>query len=132
MQTFSQKPEATQQATSPAGAAKFRSHAGQSHEVHSILHPRRSIENHAVDESPRSTAEGLDAVSPDPNSPDIGHDVRRIPVKPRMSGTIQMKRTTSEPGDPYEQEADGMAERMMRMPEPKLHRDGAFGGACTK
>jgi hypothetical protein len=35
---------------------------------------------------------------------------------------LQAKRTVSVPGDPYEREADRLAEKVLRMPEPALQR----------
>jgi hypothetical protein len=48
------------------------------------------------------------------------------------SGVVQAKLTVSPPGDPYEQEADRVAEAVMRMPEPgKAEGIGAFGSASV-
>jgi len=38
------------------------------------------------------------------------------------SGALQAKLRIGQPGDKYEQEADRVAERVMRMPEPQVHR----------
>jgi Domain of unknown function (DUF4157) len=50
--------------------------------------------------------------------------------------TAQMKLGVSRPGDPYEQEADRVAEQVMRMPEPELQRAcapcAAGGSPCPK
>lgn len=43
---------------------------------------------------------------------------------------IQPKLSVSQPDDPFEQEADRVAERVMRMPEPQLQRACACGGGC--
>src|SRR6266851_4176872 len=43
---------------------------------------------------------------------------------------IQTKLRISQPNDPYEREADHVAEQVMRMPEPRLQR--ACGGECAK
>jgi hypothetical protein len=39
-----------------------------------------------------------------------------------QTGAIQAKLAISQPGDPYEQEADRVAEQVMRMPEPTVQR----------
>jgi hypothetical protein len=49
---------------------------------------------------------------------------------------IQAKLTVSQPGDPYEQEADRVADEVMRMPEPgtvqrKCAACEAGGGTCA-
>ncbi len=72
-----------------------------------------------------------DAVSPAPVSTEsrFGHDFSRVrthTVMPQTRPTIQAKLTTGEPltvnapGDRYEQEADRVAEMVMRMPEPGI------------
>jgi hypothetical protein len=38
------------------------------------------------------------------------------------SGALQTKLTVNEPGDVYEQEADRVADQVMRMPDPVLQR----------
>lgn len=49
---------------------------------------------------------------------------------------IQPKLTVSQPGDPYEQEADRVADQVMRMPEPALQRTcatcAAGSASCPK
>jgi len=51
----------------------------------------------------------------------------------RLSYPLQAKLTVSEPGDQYEQEADRVAERVMRMPVPaiRLQRKCGCGGATA-
>ena len=44
---------------------------------------------------------------------------------------IQPKLSISHPNDPYEREADNIADRVMRMPEPQLQRACACGGSCS-
>ena len=46
------------------------------------------------------------------------------------SGLLQAKFSISHPDDPYEREADNIADRVMRMPEPQLQRACACGGSC--
>ncbi len=49
--------------------------------------------------------------------PFLGHSFGRVSVLP-----IQTKLTIGQPGDKHEQEADRVAEQVMRMPEPKIQR----------
>src|SRR5688572_28878160 len=53
-----------------------------------------------------------------------------------QSRTIQAKLSISQPGDIYEQEADRVAEHVMRMPEPAIQRAcapcAAGGAPCPK
>jgi len=53
-----------------------------------------------------------------------------------QSRTLQAKLTVSQPHDPYEQEADRVAEQVMRMPDPTIQRTcapcAAGGPPCPK
>lgn len=53
-----------------------------------------------------------------------------------LSHSVQAKLTVSQPGDPYEQEADRVADEVMRMPAPGLQRKCAAcdsgGGTCAE
>jgi hypothetical protein len=53
-----------------------------------------------------------------------------MPGHPGPLASIQRKLTVSSPGDIYEQEADRVAEQVMRMPEPQLPRTCPCGGGC--
>ncbi len=132
MRTFAEKPKATQQATSRKTTVPTRSYWGHSHEVNSILHLQRRIGNHAVQRLLQSNAEERNTILTDTPSPLFGHDFSRIPIHPPAAGAIQTKLAINTPGDEYEQEADRVADKVMRMPEPKLQRACACGGACPK
>ena len=62
----------------------------------------------------------------------FAHNFSRIPVHAPAPILIQPKLTVNTPGDIYEQEADQLAEQVMRMPEPQLQRACARGGDCAK
>lgn len=59
-------------------------------------------------------------------------DFSQIWAHPKSLGTIQTKLTVSPPGDIYEQEADRVAEQVMRMPEPQREHACACGGGCPE
>ena len=48
----------------------------------------------------------------------LAHDFSRIPVSAPVRGKIQTKLTVNTPGDIYEQQADAVAEQVIRMPSP--------------
>lgn len=50
-------------------------------------------------------------------APSFSHDFSRIPVSAKTPLTIQPKLTIGTPGDRYEQEADRIADTVMRMPD---------------
>ena len=54
--------------------------------------------------------------------PRFGHDFSRARVHSARPGMIQAKLTINKPGDIYEQEADRVAEQVMRMEEPRVQR----------
>src|SRR5690242_12278423 len=56
-------------------------------------------------------------------------DFSRAPVNPHPQARLQTKLAVSAPGDLQEQEADHIAERVMRLSEPGVQRD-CDGGAC--
>ena len=58
------------------------------------------------------------------------HDFSRIPIHPPAAGAIQTKLAINELEDSYEQDADRMAEQVMRSPEPQLQRACPCGGGC--
>jgi len=78
--------------------------------VKSILHLQRTIGNQAVQR--------------------ILQTVSRVPIHPPAAGTIQTQLAINEPGDSYEQDADRVAEQVMRTPEPQLQRACPCGGGC--
>jgi len=132
MQTYAQKPKATQQTTSVKSKQFGRTHFGQRHEVNSILRLQRTIGNHASGRLFQNDAEIRNAVSTGTASPNFGHNFSRIPVSLPNAGAMQAKLAINKPGDEYEQEADRVTEQVMRMPEPKLQRACACGGPCPK
>ena len=54
--------------------------------------------------------------------PRFGHDFSRVRVHSTGPGMIQAKLKINEPGDIYEQEADRVADAVMRMEEPRVQR----------
>lgn len=75
-----------------------------------------------------------------PGRPHLGqsHEVRlilyprRILLPSPSPLQVQPKLTVSAPGDRYEQEADRVAQQVMRMPDSQLQRACACGGGCSK
>ena len=65
----------------------------------------------------RSSADQAGTTTMPPIVPRFGHDFSRVSVHSTGSGMIQAKLKINEPGDLYEQEADRVADAMMRIPE---------------
>jgi len=69
-----------------------------------------------VHEVLRSPGQPIDPETRDLMEPHFGHDFSRVRVHSTGLGMIQTKLKINEPGDIYEQEADRVAEQVMRMP----------------
>jgi len=80
----------------------------------------------------RTDHENLNAWLYAPSSPFFTHDSGQAPLQAPATRVIQTKPAINQPGDEYEQEADHIAEQVMRMPEPKLQRACACGGGCPR
>jgi len=60
--------------------------------------------------------------------PRFGNDFSRISVHTPATSVVQTKLAISKPGGQDEQEADSVANEIMRMPEPQLQRPPLLGG----
>lgn len=121
MHTFAQKPKAAQQTTSAKSTIPGRGHFGHSPVV-------RSIGNQAVQRMLKTDADEAEVKSTGRVTPRFGHDFSLIPIHPPAAGAIQTKLAINEPGDSFEQEADRVADMVMRMPEPTVQRECATCG----
>lgn len=100
------------------------------------LHPRQlaqhKILNQTVPMSSHADAGGRNVLTNTFALPRLAHDFSRIPVHSKAPVKLQAKFKINTPGDIYEQEADRVAEQMMRMPEPPpLQRACVCGGGCS-
>lgn len=132
MRTFAQKTKKSQQTLSAKPKISGRGYIGQSHEGKSNLHLQRTIGNQAVQRMMHTHTEELNVGLTGIPLPHFGHDFARIPVSTSKVGTLQTKLAISKPGDEYEQEADRVAEHVMRMPEPKTQLACSCGGRCPR
>ncbi len=73
-----------------------------------------------VNEVLRSSGRPLDPTTCAFMEPRFGHDFSRVPVHTAVPMMIQPKLTIGRPDDKYEQEADRVAEQVMRMPNPTI------------
>jgi hypothetical protein len=90
---------------------------------------------HAVKHKPASSAPPL--AEPGRKAAQPAQAPERIPAwaaaggaQPAPSLFVQTKLTVNQPGDAYEQEADRVAEQVLRMPEPRVQRACACGGSA--
>ena len=123
MRTFKEKLKATQPTKSAQSSSVGRARVGQGHDPNLILHLQRTIGNQAVLRLPQSNAEKGNTALACITLPHFGHDFARIPASPPKAGALQTKLAINKPGDEYEQEADRVADQVLRMPDSLLQRD---------
>ena len=128
MQTFAQKQNQPKKQASSDPRRIHKAMSGVFHRADRILLFQRTIGNQAVQRLLQTDPRGLKAKSFGSASPHLGHDSSPIPIRPPAAGPTQTKLAINEPGDEFEQEADCVAEHVMRMPEPRLQRPWAGGG----
>lgn len=78
-----------------------------------------------VHEVLRSSGRPLDAATRAFMEPRFGPDLSRVQRRGAVPKGVQTELEISQPGDPYEQEADRIADRVMRMPTPLAERQNA-------
>jgi hypothetical protein len=93
--------------------------------------PKTADADHETERTPRTVGSHETAsTSPPPTRP--AHHIGAIPTFAAPPIRLQAKLTVGEPDDAYEQEAEQIAERVMRMEEPRLRRACSCGGTCPK
>ncbi len=130
MRVFTQKPKATQQTTSAKSTIPSRLFSKQSRDVHSILQLQRNIGNQSVQRLPQANAEEINAGPVTKTSTRFAQNFSRISLHAKAHTEIQPKLTVTTPGDIYEQEADRVADQVVRMHETQLQHDCPSGGGC--
>ena len=131
MHTFAQKPNGTQQATSTKSSKFGQSLLGQSRNAHPVLQLQRTIRNQAVQRLLHSNVEEFEARSTTLATTGFGRDFSRIPIISPSRVQVQSKLTVNTPGDLYEQEADRVADHVMRMPDCQVQRTKDGGSSKT-
>ena len=122
MHTFAERPKATHQNTSAKSIISGLAQFGQSRELNPILDLRLAIGNQAEQRLLQFQTEEIEARQTGTVRRGFAHDFSRTPVYAGKPSLIQTKLIVNQPGDEYEQEADRVAERVIRMPEPHMQR----------
>lgn len=116
MRTFAQKQNQPQKQGSPSFALLNTAILGPHHHASPLLHLHGTMGDQAVQQMLQTHTEELEVDSPSTSR--FAHDFSQIPVHALTTGTVQTKLTVDTPGDTYEQEADAVADQVMRMATP--------------
>ena len=112
---------AQKQNQKPVSSSLARPHLKTSERAHHenpLLHLQRTIGNQAV----------LGILQSDAKIESAGRASPHLETPKHVAGAGGTKLGINKPGDKYEQEADRVADQVMRMPEPRLQRACAHGG----
>lgn len=132
MGTFAPRQPRSQKQASSTVARSHSTGFGPTYGANSILPTQRTAGNQAVQRVLQAHDEDFDAGLTALASPRFGHDNGQVPAhpaaapslqpvstrNPAMAQPIQRKPTVSAPDDPFEREAEDVADRVMRMAEP--------------
>lgn len=121
MHAFAQKLRCAPQATSARSTKPGQSLVGQSRNARPVLQLQHPIGNQAVQRFLHSNVEEIEAGSTTIPTTGFCHDFSRIPISP-IRVQVLSKLTVNTPGDMYEQEADRVADQVMRMPDSQVQR----------
>lgn len=130
MRTFAQKQNQPRKRESSTHARPDTATPRLNHREELKLHLQHTMGNQGGQRMLQTPVEELKTALTATASPHFGHDFSRISTRPPVARTIQTKLTINKPGDKYEQEADRVAEHVMRMPEARLQRVCSCGGGC--
>lgn len=132
MRAFSPKQNQPREQISCSLVRSNTATSGPIHHTHPIPHLQRTIGSQAGQPLLMANADELEESPPSTTSPNFAHDFSRIPVSAKAPLKIQPKLTINTPGDRYEQEADRVANQLMRMPASQQQQVCACGGGCPK
>jgi hypothetical protein len=132
MRAFTQKQKRSQQNKSSDATSPSQSFSGQSFDGGSILPLQRTSGKQEVQRLLEGNGEEREDSLFSRLSPRLIHEFSKIPVRENVHTNIQTKLRVNVPGDKYEQEADRVAEQVMRMPESQLLGVCPCGGGCPK
>ena len=131
MHTIAYKPKATQQ-TKSASSSKFSQILSRQSYEADLMCLQRTIGNQAVQRMLKANIEELEVDSDVTSSTRFAPDFSQLPLSAKTPGRIQLKRRVGTPEDIYERDANRIAEKVKRMPEPQQQHTCAYGGGCPK
>ena len=96
------------------------------------LHLQRTIGNQALLRMLQTRAQEPEVGLTSTASPRFERDFSQVSVHPPAPGAVQTKPAIHQPGDEFEQEADRVSDRVMRMPQAQRQGACVCGGGCPK
>ena len=112
MPEFAQRERQTENSHLVSAARPDRATPQPAHAANPLLAQQQALGNQAT----QRFAESCPLALPSPSLCPFGGICHACPAR------VQAKLTVNKPGDKYEQEADRVADQVMRMPEPRLRR----------
>ncbi len=132
MRIYADHHKPTPKSKASSSARFHREIPGQDRELGYILQPRRMIGRRVGAQLLPAGGDGRgDSLLPG-DSHRLGGELGRAPVQPALRARAGPKLAVSGPGDAGEQQADRVAEQILRMPAPELRRGCACGGGCPE
>jgi len=113
MRTYTQTKNHPQKKAFSSLARANTTPSGLIHQTDPMPTLQRAIRNQAGERFPQANDEEREAGSATLASTGWGHDFSKIPLYPKARPTIQPKLAVSTPGDPYEREADRVADAVV-------------------
>ena len=117
MRSLAQKLKAFQRSESPGSIKQNRMHSGHHPEAGAILHLQRAVGNQAVQRMLQTGGHPHEERPHIHTPPPFSYDLSRIPAHATPGRTPRPKLKVSVPGDPYEREADRVADQVVGGPE---------------
>src|SRR4051794_12732175 len=119
MRTLAATPKVSQLVSCARSSVQAPPHFGQTDRVNSILRVQDGYDKRVRNEMANDYGEATNVPLSRTTSP-FGYEFNRIAIHPNTPRSVQSKLTINEPGDQYEEEADRVAEQVMRMQSPSV------------
>lgn len=120
MRTFGEKPKSKQLIPKAKSIPEHRGRTGNGYDQNLVRKLKLTNWNQEEQQYQQSNPEEINPQPIGATSPSFEHDFSRIQVGLSTTGLLQTKLEISKPEDIYEQEANRIAEHILRMPDPAI------------
>jgi Domain of unknown function (DUF4157) len=132
MRTFPQKQNQPQKQLFSSPARSNTVTCGPNLDSHPLLHLQRAIGNQAMLRLLQAKPDDVEARISTNGVTRFAHDFSQIPIHSASPACVQAKLTVSAPGDTYEQEADRVADQVMRSTNPLIAPASGYGRGVSQ